>query len=534
MVQLKTNLMQKCFSPKVYRKTVALIALNTSIDLLIPLLCSEAISIASYGSVYRALFLLSGAATGVIIKWVLRRLFVRVTGNASKDFQLNRRKRILSNYFERSFPEVSQTEFARFSTTVIQDINILCDLVFNKLPESLASILFCFSALAVLLYVNFWVTLLMIAGMALFCIWIIHLKKALVKKTAQTARSRTALNLKTQELLRLKQVISLYSIEAVCMEQFKKTEKHYLQHFLASNILVPSAQSSIEIATMLAYVLVFCAYSKSGLSVGNVFLYLSYLGQIWKQFSGTMDVFNYISSAEVYAERVERACQTQEKSVPSKTRLPERIASICLQDISFAYEGDAWIFKDISMEIPEYGRYILVGASGSGKSTLFELLLGLRTPDKGRILFNGFNIQEVNVGSLHEQIGYVPQEKILFNGSVYDNIVLNRTVSRVDLLKQIQDLKIDHYFKGLENNVDTVICDFGRNLSHNQKAVISLLRAICVRPSVLLIDEITANLDESCKRDIERILCSLSRNTIVISITHEVNSHKEMQMIKIT
>lgn len=471
-----------------------------------------------------AILLISAALSGFFLSYLKRKL-TNILGQESVDYQKKVRIQIVDKYFSESFPEASRTEFAHFSTAIIQDLNSLCELVFDKIPNSLASALFCISSLAVLLYVDTKITSVMVAFIVIVCVLIVRLKRTLIKRTSKTAECREQLNLKIQELLQARSTIKLYSLTDICMAQLKAAGNKYIEYFLRSNILSPSVQSSIEISTMLSYVLVFSVYSHSELSAGTVFLYFSYLGQIWKHFSSMMDIFNYMASAEVYAKRVEEVCkEDNDARISHGDKLLHHITSIQFKDMSFEHEKGHRLFDKLDLEISGCGLYALVGASGSGKSTLFDLLLGLQDPADGRILLNSTEIHEINLKSLHQQIGFVPQDKFFFNRSIYDNISLNRGISKEDVQNYINKLNVARYFAHMQNGLDTVIMDLGKSLSTSQKAIISLLRASCMRPSVILLDEIMANISNECKSDINAALHCIARQCIVILIVHDLDA----------
>ena len=152
------------------------------------------------------------------------------------------------------------------------------------------------------------------------------------------------------------------------------------------------------------------------------------------------------------------------------------------------------------------------------------MLLGLQDPADGRILLNSTEIHEINLKSLHQQIGFVPQDKFFFNRSIYDNISLNRGISKEDVQNYINELNVARYFAHMQNGLDTVIMDLGKSLSTSQKAIISLLRASCMRPSVILLDEIMANISNECKSDINAALHCIARQCIVILIVHDLDA----------
>ena len=138
----------------------------------------------------------------------------------------------------------------------------------------------------------------------------------------------------------------------------------------------------------------------------------------------------------------------------------------------------------------------LVGKSGAGKSTLIDLIMGFHQPLGGEILFDGIPLQEFNIISFRQKIGYVPQESVLFNMSIKDNFLwANDQATREDLERVCQLAYADEFITQLPNGYDTLVGDRGVRLSGGQIQRIALARALLRNPELLILDEATSSLD---------------------------------------
>lgn len=222
-----------------------------------------------------------------------------------------------------------------------------------------------------------------------------------------------------------------------------------------------------------------------------------------------------------YIEINELIRETARSPEPNPGTRPVVLEQCLLLDhISFSY-GDTRILKDISLAI-ELGRItVLTGPSGAGKSTLADILTGLNTPDKGQVLIDGVPLQEVDLDSWRQLIGYVPQEPVLFYDSIYANIALGDPDLTEDDVYHALDLAgATDFIASQPAGIMTLVGQHGAKLSGGQRQRIAIARALIARPKLLILDEVTSALDS----DAEIALCGkireLSRETTIFAITH--------------
>ena len=210
-----------------------------------------------------------------------------------------------------------------------------------------------------------------------------------------------------------------------------------------------------------------------------------------------------------------------------KNIFPCRIENIIISHLFFSYSKDVPVLKNISFEINSGETVLLKGSSGCGKTTLLRLLMGFYTPTSGEILYNNVPISKYNIYSLRKKINMVPQETILFNDNLINNITYGSFVKDKYLLQEALSLSFCHDFiKGLENGLLTKIGDRGVKLSSGQKQRIAIARAILRGGSILLLDEATSSIDEDTEK---KILTSLKASGIfqtIIIISHRSSIEK--------
>lgn len=202
------------------------------------------------------------------------------------------------------------------------------------------------------------------------------------------------------------------------------------------------------------------------------------------------------------------------------------------QDVSFSYEEDREVLKNINLEIPRGKTIALVGQSGSGKSTLVDLLPRFYDPTGGQILIDGVDIKDVSIRSLRSIMGNVNQEAILFNDTFYNNITFG--VDKATKEQVIAAAKIANahdFIMDSEKGYDTNIGDRGCMLSGGQRQRVSIARAILKNPPILILDEATSALDTESERLVQEALERLMKDRTTIAIAHRLSTIKSADEI---
>ncbi len=207
--------------------------------------------------------------------------------------------------------------------------------------------------------------------------------------------------------------------------------------------------------------------------------------------------------------------------------------SIVIENVSFKYNPDAeYALKDINLEIPAHSTVCMMGSSGAGKSTLGVLLLRLYEPTTGRITIDEVDLRDIKLASLRKKISYVPQEPLLFSGTLASNILYgNPQAGREQMIRAAKLAEIHDFIESLPDGYNTVIGENGLRLSGGQKQRISLARAMVTDPDILILDDCTSALDAKTEANIQQTIKTALAGKTVIMITHRVSLSSNADMI---
>ena len=213
--------------------------------------------------------------------------------------------------------------------------------------------------------------------------------------------------------------------------------------------------------------------------------------------------------------------------------LPEATAaSIALEDVSFSYDGEVEVLRDINLDIPAGSTVALVGQSGSGKSTLADLIPRFYDPTRGRVTVDGIDVRALRVADLRSLMGNVNQEAILFNDTIFNNIAFGVESATLEQVREAARIaNADEFIMATEQGYDPPIGDRGCRLSGGQRQRISIARAVLKNPSILILDEATSALDSESETLVQQALDRLMKGRTTLVIAHRLSTIRRADLI---
>lgn len=263
------------------------------------------------------------------------------------------------------------------------------------------------------------------------------------------------------------------------------------------------------------------------LSAGELIAFLIYGLTVAGSFAGLISLYSQFQEALGATKRVFQILDTrpQIQDLPAAIDLPAVKGAISLRQVDFAYDGRHKVLRGINLEIADGEIIALVGPSGAGKSTLFNLIPRFYDLDSGSIRVDGHDIRQVTQSSLRRQIGIVPQETLLFGGSIRDNIRYGRLeASEDELIAAAVSANAHGFISELPQGYDTVVGERGMKLSGGQRQRVAIARAILKNPAILLLDEATSSLDNESEQLVQEALGNLMQNRTTLIIAHRLST----------
>ena len=269
-------------------------------------------------------------------------------------------------------------------------------------------------------------------------------------------------------------------------------------------------------------------------TAGSLIAFLVYAVNISNPIKRVTRTIGNIQKALAAAERVFNVMDLPEevRNLPGATVLPPVRGDIVFEHVSFAYNTGEEVLHDVSFEVKPGQVIGLVGPSGAGKSTIASLLPRFYDVTGGRITVDGIDIKAVTLDSLREQVGIVPQETLLFNGSVYDNIKYGRLdATEAEIIDAAKAANAHEFILNLPKGYETQLGDRGVNVSGGQRQRIAIARAILKNPRILILDEATSALDTESERLVQEALDRLMVGRTSFAIAHRLSTIKNADRI---
>ncbi|MEH2244613.1 ABC transporter ATP-binding protein [Nostoc sp.] len=274
--------------------------------------------------------------------------------------------------------------------------------------------------------------------------------------------------------------------------------------------------------------------SQGNLTVANFFSYLAAAALLIDPIGHTTNNYNEFKQGEASVDRVFELMAIQPTVIEkiNAIALPPVNGKVEYRHISFAYKLGEPVLKDISLLVSPGEAIALVGASGAGKTTFVNLLPRFYDPEVGQILIDGVDIRDVKLHSLRRQIGIVPQETIMFSGTIAQNIAFGQDVFDIKAVKEAAKIANAHQFiSKLPEGYQTWVGERGVNLSGGQRQRIAIARAVLLNPQILILDEATSALDSESESLVQEALERLMQKRTVFIIAHRLSTVRRCDRI---
>ncbi|WP_413441947.1 type I secretion system permease/ATPase [Synechococcus sp. MIT S1220] len=357
-------------------------------------------------------------------------------------------------------------------------------------------------------------------------------------------RSAAEENAKTQshlvEVLTGIQTVKAQNVEMVSRWRWQEFYSQYIARTFEKTITGTALNQTSQVLQKISQLMVLwigASMVLSGdLTLGQLIAFRIISGYVTQPLLRLSTIWQNIQELRVSFERLADVIDTPEESDEvdkSKVMLPPLQGLVRFEDLSFRFRpGQPEVLKDINLEVPS-GTFVgIVGQSGSGKSTLMKLLPRLYDPGEGRIVIDGYDIAKVELYSLRRQIGIVPQDPLLFSGTVSENIALTNPESSSEEIVRAARLANAHDFiMDLPSGYSTSVGERGASLSGGQRQRVAIARTLLSNPKLLVMDEATSALDYETERKVcDNLLDNLNDRTVFF-ITHRLSTIRNADMI---
>ncbi len=270
------------------------------------------------------------------------------------------------------------------------------------------------------------------------------------------------------------------------------------------------------------------------MALGILVTFVGYAGQLDGPMRFMTRVFQSWADSMNAAQRMFEIIDAIPEIVEPETPVPlkEPRGEIELRNVTFGYEINRPVLKNVSLLIPEGSMLGIVGRSGAGKTTLVNLISRMYDPQEGSILFDGIDIRNLSFSDLRKNVAMVSQETYIFMGTIEENIAYaNPNASKADIIRAAKLASAHDFILRMPDGYNTVVGSSGRELSGGERQRISIARAILANPKILILDEATASVDTETERAIQESINYLVKGRTTISIAHRLSTLRDADFL---
>ena len=443
---------------------------------------------------------------------------------------LDLRKLIFDHLISLRLKFFDNTPIGTLVTRAVSDLETIADVFSEGLIVIIGDILQIVVIVGVMLYIDWELTLISLTTIP-FLLIATYIFKEKTKKAFQDVRTEVAkLNTFLQEHITGMRIIQIFVREDAEYNKFKDINRRHRKAHIKSvwyySIFFPVVElmSATSIGILVWY------GSKqvidNQISLGIIISFIMYLNMLFRPIRELADKFNTLQMGMVSSERIFQLLDTQEQTVNNGVFKPESVkAEVEFKNVSFAYNEDQPVLKNINFKIESGKTLALVGATGAGKSSIINLLNRFYEINAGEILLDGRDVREYELSFLRSQIVTVLQDVFLFSDTIEENIRLkNKSISSEEIIQAAKEVGAHDFIMRLPGGYQYNVMERGATLSVGQAQLISFIRALVYNPKILVLDEATSSVDTETEELIQSAIQKLMKGRTSIVIAHRLST----------
>ena len=479
-------------------------------------------------AVYAGVLVFSMAST-YLQAVILQRVGQRIISDLRED--------LFTHIESLSHGQLNDIPVGKLVTRVTNDTNAISMMFTNLFVNLTKNAFVILGILVAMLCLNYELTLMVLCFVPFILLFTVIFRKFSRRAYRKVKDATTDINTYLSENLSGIKVTQIFGREDEKMEEFRQK----------SQTLAKATQEQIFVFGVfrpLVYMLyissILCLFYLGGMghlnhvtflgqtiSSGTIVTFYMYISKFFTPIQNLAEQFNWLQSALASSEKVFSIMDIQPQMVdaPDAVELDEVKGDIEFRDVWFSYIPGEWVLQGVSFHVEPRQTMAFVGSTGSGKSTILSLICRNYEFQKGEILIDGIDIRKIKISSLRRHFGQMLQDVFLFSGTIRSNIVLREEkIPDEEIMKVCRYVNADHFINKLEHGLDEEVRERGNNFSAGQRQLLSFARTILHKPSVMILDEATANIDTETELLIQDSLEKMRSVGTMLIVAHRLST----------
>ena len=435
-----------------------------------------------------------------------------------------------------SHEQLHKNPVGRLVTRVVNDTDSLSHMFTGIIVNLVKNIFIILGVLGAMLCLNYMLTLMVLCFVPFVVLFTIIFRKFSRKAHRQVNNATTSINTFLSENLSGMKVIQAFNREERKKAEFDERNIHLGKckraQMFTFGIFRPLVYMIYVSSVMFLFYLGARGYIDNivflgqTITAGTIVSFYMFLNKFFNPIQALAEQFNMLQHAFASAEKIFSVLDIEPTVVDEDgaIELETVTGEIEFRDVWFAYVPGEWVLKGVSFKVEPKQTVAFVGATGSGKTTILSLICRNYDIQKGQILIDGIDIKKIKISSLRRHFGQMLQDVFLFAGTIRSNIALHNEYSDEEINDVCRYVNANHFISKLDHGLDTEVRERGNNFSSGQRQLLSFARTIIHKPSVMILDEATANIDTETELLIQDSLEKIMSIGTMLMVAHRLST----------
>ena len=524
------------------RRTLLMILMvlcNTLLNLIPPFLFILAIDRYITAMDFAGLTLLGGAIVAISVATFAAQFAQRYMINwLGSKMEYDMRMDMFRHLQRLSLRYYAEREVGSIVSRVTNDIDKISELVTSGVVSAISDVVTLIGIVAIMLWMSTWLSLITFTIIPMIVAFMLIWGRRVRTVYRRTRRTIASVSAKIEESVSGMKEIQSFSREMATRREFQEANISNMEANVEASRIMSAFWPAVGIFGAIGNCLVLwfggTAVMRGAMTIGILFGFMSYLNRFFWPIQDLSMFWNNVQSAMAAAERVFGLLDT-EVEIGDKSdaiALPRVEGEIAYEGVTFSYEPDQPVLRDIDLTIEPNTTVALVGPTGAGKTTMINLLYRFYDPQKGSITVDGHDLRSVELESHRRQMAIVLQDPFLFSGTVKENIRYgNPQASDEEIISVAEAVGAHDFIMNLPEGYETDVRERGGRLSMGQRQLVSLARALIADPRILIMDEATSSVDAYTELIIKQALEKVLRKRTSIVIAHRLSTVRNADLI---
>jgi len=441
------------------------------------------------------------------------------------------RNEVFAHIESLSIGQINQLPVGKLVTRATNDPGNISEMFTNTIVNLIRNFLFMI-VIAIIMFVIEW----RMALVTMAVVPLIFLASVLFRRFSRNAyrsvrNNVSEVNAFLSENLSGMKITQVFNQEDKKIKEFttinQRLKKSYFREIYTFGIYRPVIYFLAMVATILTLYFGVSSIFDNFLTIGLFVSFYVYVGQFFEPIQQIAEQFNSLQNGFASAEKIFDVLDTKPdiQDAEDAIELTSFSGSIEFKHVWFSYVPGEWVLKGVSFSVSPNETIALVGATGSGKTTILQLIVRNYEIQKGQILIDGIDIRRIKRSALRSFVGQMLQDVFLFSGTIRDNITLkNDRFTEEDINKAADYVGLDHVLNKLPEGLNHIVRERGNNFSSGERQLISFARAVTYKPTVMTLDEATANIDSETESIIQSSLSKMMNISTMIIVAHRLST----------